>query len=103
MWRGYVGSKTELIVMPQERFVAVLKILSALGLIAAIAWLVYAPGFEPTLAILGALSALISLFVVDRRKHRVASQSQSVSRSSTGIQAAGDIHIRTAGTPARDE
>jgi hypothetical protein len=56
--------------MPQEQFVAVLKILSALGLIAAIAWALYAPGFEPALAILGALSALISLFVADRREQR---------------------------------
>lgn len=84
---------------------AYLKILAALGLIAAIAWIFYAPGFEPALAMVGALSTLISLFVVEKRRIRnaTASQTQSISKSSTGIQAGGDIHIGALGTTHRDE
>lgn len=80
-----------------------LKILSAAGLVAAIMWLVYEPSFEPVVAVLGALTALISLFVVDRRKKELSSQKQSVSGSSTGIQAGGNVHIGSNGGHDRND
>ena len=80
-----------------------LKFLSAAGLIAAIIWLVYEPGFESIVATLGALTALISLFVIDRRKRNPASQKQSISGSSSGIQAGGNVHIGIAEKCDRDD
>ena len=80
-----------------------LKILSAAGLVAAIIWLVYEPNLEPVVAVLGALTALISLFVVDRRKKDLSSQKQSVSDSSTGIQAGGNVHIGSNGGRDRND
>jgi hypothetical protein len=72
-----------------------LKALAILALLGTIAWSVYMPGFEPFLAVIGAVATLVSLFVVERHKTRMAALKQTVSRSSTGIQAGGDIHIGT--------
>jgi len=75
------------------------KILSVIALICSIAWLIFDPGFDAALAVIGSISALISAFVIEGKKSKKekASQSiqqqQSVSKSSTGIQAGGNINI----------
>ena len=80
-----------------------LKTLSVVGLIAAVSWLIFEPSFESIVTTLGALTALVSLFVVSRRKKVLSSQSQSVSGSSTGIQAGGSVHIGTTGKRENDD
>ncbi len=69
------------------------KLLAAIGLAVAIAWLIADPGFEPTLAIVVSLSTLISTIIVERRRVPPPQQRQSVSKSSIGIQAGGDVRI----------
>jgi hypothetical protein len=69
-----------------------IKFLTVIALIGSIAWLVSAPGFEPALALVGSMSALISAFMVEKRSKQYRQQ-QSVSKSSLGIQAGGDVHI----------
>jgi hypothetical protein len=70
-----------------------IKFLAVVALIGSITWLVSAPGFEPALALVGSMSALVSAFVVEKRSQRHARQQQSVSNSSMGIQAGGDVNI----------
>ncbi len=70
-----------------------IKILSAIALMGSIAWLIVSPGFEPALAVIGSLSALISVIFIQERKSRHVQQQQSVSKSSVGIQAGGDVNI----------
>jgi hypothetical protein len=76
-----------------------IKILSIIALIGSIAWLIFVPGFDAALAVIGSISAIISAFVVEGKisKKEKASKSiqqhQSVSKSSTGIQAGGDVNI----------
>lgn len=70
-----------------------IKILSVIALMGSIAWLIVSPGFEPALAVIGSLSALISVFFIQERKSRHVQQQQSVSKSSVGIQAGGDVNI----------
>ena len=70
-----------------------IKILSCIALIVSIAWLVSSPSFEPALALIGSMSALVSAFVVEKRSKRLAKQHQSVSNSSMGIQAGGNVSI----------
>jgi hypothetical protein len=69
------------------------KILAVVALIGSVGWVVADPGFEPALAVIGAISALISAFLVERRNARRAQQHQSVSKFSVGVQAAGDVNI----------
>jgi hypothetical protein len=71
----------------------IIKFLAITALIGSIAWFVSAPGFEPALAFVGSTSALVSAFVVEKRSKQRARQHQSVSRSSMGIQAGGDVNI----------
>jgi hypothetical protein len=71
----------------------IIKFLSIVALVGSIAWLVSAPGFEPALTLVGSISALVSTFVVEKRSQRRARQHQSVSNSSMGIQAGGDVSI----------
>lgn len=70
-----------------------LKVLAAVSLLGAIAWVLVDPGFEPGLAVVGSASALLGLFVTGRKKLPTSSQEQVVSGRSTGIQAGGDVTI----------
>lgn len=72
----------------------IIKLLAIVALIVSIAWLVSDPGFEPAVALVGSMSTLVSTFVVEKRSKRYARQHQSVSNSSMGIQAGGDVSIR---------
>jgi hypothetical protein len=69
------------------------KFLAAIALIGSSAWVIADPGFEPALAVVGSISALVSAFLVERRNARRAQQKQSVSKSSIGVQAGGDVSI----------
>jgi hypothetical protein len=71
----------------------IIKFLAIIAFIASIAWLISAPGFEPALALVGSISALVSAFVVEKRSKPLARQNQSVSKSSMGIQAGRDVSI----------
>jgi len=73
------------------------KFLSAIALICAIAWAIADLGFESAIAVLGSLATLVSVCLVDRRNARRAHQRQSVSESSIGVQAGGDVKIGSIG------
>jgi len=72
---------------------ASVKFFAAIALIVSIVWVIAAPGFEPTLAVVVSISALVSAFVVEKRTARRVQQHQSVSKSSIGVQADGDVSI----------
>ena len=72
---------------------AYVKILAGIALIGSIAWFIAEPGYEPGLAVVGSISALLSAFVVEKRTARRAQQHQSVSKSSVGVQAGGDVSV----------
>lgn len=76
---------------------AYVKFLSVIALIGSIAWVIADPGFEPALAVLGSISALVSVFLVQKRTTRRLQQHQSVSKSSIGVQAGGDVSIENIG------
>jgi hypothetical protein len=69
------------------------KILAAIALIISAAWLIADPGFEPALGVVGSISALVSAFIVEKRNLQRAQQQQSVSKSSIGVQAGGNVSI----------
>ena len=69
------------------------RILAGVGLLLSIAWLIAQPGYAPGLAIITSALTLISTFVVQRKSVRRAQQHQSVSKSSVGIQAGGDVTV----------
>jgi membrane associated rhomboid family serine protease len=75
---------------------AYVKILAAIALIGAIAWVIADPGFESGLSVVGSISALVSAFLVERRNAR-RTQHQSVSKSSIGVQAGRDVSIGNIG------
>lgn len=70
-----------------------LKLLAAVSLLGTIAWVIVDPGFDSSLAAVGSISALVGLFVVDRKKKGESTQEQVVSNRSVGIQAGGDVNI----------
>lgn len=71
----------------------VIKILSIAAFIGSVLWFLAIPSFEPAVAAIGSLSTLISVLIIQGRKSSSAKQKQSVSKSSIGIQAGGDINI----------
>lgn len=79
------------------------KVLAAVALMGSIAWVIADPGFESSLAVVGSLSALVSAFLVEKRNARGAQQHQSVSNSSIGVQAGGNVNIGNVGGDKRVE
>jgi membrane associated rhomboid family serine protease len=71
----------------------ILKILSLIALLGSIMWFIFSPGFEPGLSVLGSLSAVITAYIIHKQKSKRAEQKQSVSKSSIGVQAGGDVNI----------
>ena len=72
---------------------AYIKFFAVIALIGSTAWVISDPGFEPSLAVVGSISALISSFFVEKRNTRLPEQHQSISKSSVGVQAGGDVSI----------
>lgn len=72
------------------------KFLAAIALIVSIGWVIASPGFESALAVVGSISALVSTFIIGKRKAERAQQ-QSVSKSSVGVQAGGNVSIGDTG------
>ena len=78
----------------------IIKILSGLAFIGSVAWFIAQREYEPAIAILTSLAALIAAWFVDRKQKRQANQNQSISKNGIGIQAGGDVNlgsIRTIG------
>lgn len=73
------------------------KILAVLTLIGSIAWLIAEPGYEPALVVIAGVSALISVFIVEKKRKKSGKQNQTVSDSSIGIQAGHDVNISNRG------
>lgn len=72
-----------------------LKILAVLAFIASVAWFISAPGWEPGILILTSAGAFIGFFIGENKgkKEKSNNQQQTVSKSSVGIQAGGDVNI----------
>lgn len=66
---------------------------TAAALVASLAWVFYAPGFDSTLALISSLSACIAAFFVHKRNDMREKQGQSVSVGGVGIQAGRDLSI----------
>ena len=75
----------------------IIKLLTGAALLGSIAWAVAAPDYEPVIAMITSLSALIATFVYDKRREVSARQLQLVSGSGVGIQAGGDISVGNVG------
>ena len=69
-----------------------IKLLSVVALIVSIGWVIANPSYEPALAVIVSISALISTFIIEKGNKRRAQQHQFISKSSIGIQAGGDIN-----------
>jgi hypothetical protein len=72
------------------------KTLAVIALIVSIAWVIADPGFESALAVVVSISGLVTLFLREKRNARLK-QHQSVSKSSIGVQAGGNVTIGNSG------
>ena len=70
-----------------------LKILSFAAFAGSVAWLIHAPDYEPAIASITTLSALIATLIADQKQKNTASMHQSVKNGGIGIQAGGNIDI----------
>lgn len=71
-----------------------IKTLTILALSVSLLWVIIAPGFDSIITLIGAISAVITAFVLKAKKSHPPQQQQSVSNSSNGIQAGGNINIQ---------
>lgn len=76
-----------------------IRFLALVALIASIAWCIAAPGYEPAIAVVTSLSALIGASLVQKRRERDAMQSQTISHNAVGVQAGRDVKIGDINTP----
>jgi hypothetical protein len=73
------------------------KLLAVIAFVCSIAWVIVDPGFESALAVIVSISALVSAFIVQKKTAQRSRQHQSVSKSSIGVQAGGDVSIGSIG------
>ncbi len=81
----------------------VVKILSFVAFVASIAWCIKSPDYEPAIAIVTSLIALIASWRAGKEGHS-AGQHQVVGENGFGIQAGGDVKtgdIKQGGRHAR--
>lgn len=71
----------------------VIRLLSLVALVGSVAWAFAEPGFEPYLAVVAAITAVVSTFIIDSQNSKRLRQSQTVSEASTGLQAGGDVNV----------
>ena len=70
-----------------------LKFLFLIALIISVFWYISNPGYEPLLAAVVSLSALLSNLYFGRKKSHDKGQNQTVGDNSSAIQAGGDVNI----------
>lgn len=90
MTNGNMGSIFYLL---RRWLMTVSKLLSLVALLGSIAWLVVMPGFEPALAVMSSLTALVATSHLANKRKKSLSQNQTVGKGSTGIQAGGNVTI----------
>ncbi len=78
----------------------ILKLLSGLAFIGSVSWLIAIPDYEPAIASVTSLSALIAIYRLESGKKKAA-QSQSIAKNAIGIQAGGDVKVGNV-YPSRD-
>lgn len=71
----------------------IIKLLSGIALVGSIAWLFIEPNFEPLIAVITSLAALITSLFSSKREDDIQKQTQTVTEGSVGIQAGGDVNI----------
>lgn len=82
----------------------IIRILAVVSLAGAIAWFYFVRDWEPGLAVVAALAALLGSFVGEKSSHvPPAGQHQNVSDSSVGIQAGGNVSVGNIGQHKKDE
>ena len=81
----------------------VLRILSVVALIISVAWFYFEQGYEPALAVVVSLSALISTFFLGKNKTHGKEQNQTVGNRSNAIQAGGDVSVSIENNSNRDD
>jgi hypothetical protein len=70
-----------------------LKILAIFSLIGSVFWCANKPDYEPAIAVITSLSAVVVLYV-RKGKATVPKQTQNVSGRGVAFQAGGDINVR---------
>lgn len=80
--------------MNQEEKMIILRILFLVSLIGSIIWFIVDPGLEQALAIVAALIALISSYLIKNIPGVVTKQHQTIKDGSSGIQAGRDIELK---------
>lgn len=74
-------------------YVLIIKVLSFLALLGSVAWFIYAPDFEPAIAIVTSISTLIATWIASKREQKSASQTQTVGDNAVGIQSGGNVTV----------
>lgn len=67
------------------------RILSVVVFLASIAWCIKSPDYEPAIAIVTSLIALVASWRSGEKKRRLADQQQVIGNKGFGIQAGGDV------------
>lgn len=73
----------------------IFKILAFIAFFGSVVWFCVTPDFEPGIAAITSLSALLGLWIRQRRvsSRILPSQTQKVGAGGVGVQAGGDAHV----------
>ena len=75
--------------------VNIFRVLSGIAMLLSITWVIYDPTFEPAIATVVFISALLASFINLDSTQSSENQTQTISENGIGIQAGGDISINS--------
>lgn len=83
----------------------IIKFLSGVAFVGSVAWFIVTPDYEPAIAVVTSLSALIAAWLHSKKQEHHATQSQVIAKNGVGIQATGNVttsDIRVVNHGAKD-
>lgn len=78
-------------------------VLSIIAVVISTLWVILEQSFESIASLVASIIAVISLFLIEKRKKKQVTQNQEISNKSFGVQAGGNITINDNGRDIIDD
>lgn len=94
---------SEFLIFLLEGLMTFVIVLSIIAVVISTLWVILEQSFESIASLVASIIAVISLFLIEKRKKKQVTQNQEISNKSFGVQAGGNITINDNGRDIIDD